>query len=311
MKTISEYKPVILGIDHGYGNIKTAHRIFLSGVDRLAGEAITEESILRYKGCCYAIGESHLTYLGEKTGSDDFYILTLAAIAEELRYRGMNEANIILAAGLPLAWTMSQGKSFRQYLQQEKDLEFDYKGKHYHVYISRVYTFPQGLAETYALGSLDGENMIVDIGNGTMNVARISNGIPIEKSLVTENFGVSICVRNIQQAISKFLGRNVEERVIENLIRSGCKGRGDNISKITEEYAGEYAREIARRLAVHGFETGYMRLYVFGGGGCLLKNYSDYTEDDNVIFNEDICANAKGYEFLARKKLELSERKTA
>ena len=41
-----------------------------------------------------------------------------------------------------------------------------------------------------------------------------------------------------------------------------------------------------------------MKLYVVGGGGCLIKNFADY-DKERVIFNEDICATAKGYETLA------------
>jgi plasmid segregation protein ParM len=47
-----------------------------------------------------------------------------------------------------------------------------------------------------------------------------------------------------------------------------------------------------------------MRLYVLGGGSCLIRNFGIY-ETDRVTINDDICATAKGYEYLA----ELSARK--
>ena len=46
MKNISEYKQVIIGIDHGYGNIKTAHEVFRCGVEKLTGDAIKQISTL-------------------------------------------------------------------------------------------------------------------------------------------------------------------------------------------------------------------------------------------------------------------------
>ena len=46
-----------------------------------------------------------------------------------------------------------------------------------------------------------------------------------------------------------------------------------------------------------------MRLYVVGGGSCILKNFGDY-EKDRVIINDDICATAKGYELLATQKMQ-------
>jgi plasmid segregation protein ParM len=41
-----------------------------------------------------------------------------------------------------------------------------------------------------------------------------------------------------------------------------------------------------------------MRLYVLGGGSCLIRNFGIY-ETDRVTINDDICATAKGYEYLA------------
>ncbi len=45
-----------------------------------------------------------------------------------------------------------------------------------------------------------------------------------------------------------------------------------------------------------------MHLYVIGGGGCLFRYYSNIASNGNVTFIQDICANAKGYEYLATQK---------
>ena len=44
------------------------------------------------------------------------------------------------------------------------------------------------------------------------------------------------------------------------------------------------------------------RLYVTGGGGCLVKHFCK-TNPDRMVFVEDICAAAKGYEYLAEIRL--------
>ena len=103
---------IIVGVDHGYGNMKTAHRVFRTGVECMEEEPIVSKNFVRYKDKFYVIGESHLVYQGNKTDSEDFYILTLAALAEELKFRGLHEANVILAVGLPLAWMKSQGSRY-------------------------------------------------------------------------------------------------------------------------------------------------------------------------------------------------------
>lgn len=94
----------IIGLDHGYGNMKTAHRIFRTGVECFEEEPIVSMNYIKYKDKYYVIGENHLIYQGNKTDSQDFFILTLAGLAEELKFRGLHEAKVVLAVGLPLAW---------------------------------------------------------------------------------------------------------------------------------------------------------------------------------------------------------------
>ena len=49
-----------------------------------------------------------------------------------------------------------------------------------------------------------------------------------------------------------------------------------------------------------------MRLYVVGGGGCLIRNFGTYDES-RVTILADICATAKGYEYLALMSLKRRE----
>ena len=57
-----------------------------------------------------------------------------------------------------------------------------------------------------------------------------------------------------------------------------------------------------RRLREHEYNPELMKLYVVGGGGCLIENFTDY-DPARVTINTDICATAKGYELLASGKL--------
>ena len=51
----------------------------------------------------------------------------------------------------------------------------------------------------------------------------------------------------------------------------------------------------------HDYDPKLMKLYVVGGGGCLIRNFADF-DASRVIINDDICATAKGYELLAEQK---------
>ena len=303
MQKFNSSTKIIIGVDHGYGNMKTAHRVFKTGVECFEEEPIVSMNYIKYKDRYYVIGENHLIYQGNKTDSDEFHILTLAALAEELKFRGIHEANVTLAVGLPLAWAKAQAADFKKYLMQEQELHFEFRKERYHVHLCGVEVFPQGFAAVVNLGVMTGMNMLADIGNGTMNVMQIVDNKPLEKSLVTEKFGVGICMKEIQKELSKENGEDISEMLIEPLLRNGLQERTDSTAKKVEHIATRYTENIRRRLTDYGYKEGLVHLYVIGGGGCLIRNYSDLAEKTGVTFITDICANAKGYEILAEKKL--------
>ena len=42
-----------------------------------------------------------------------------------------------------------------------------------------------------------------------------------------------------------------------------------------------------------------MKLFIVGGGGCLVKNFGKYNAH-TVIFEDDLHASAKGFEYMAQ-----------
>ena len=50
---------LIVGIDHGYGNIKTATTVTPTGIARLDAAPIFTRNMLYYDGSYYLIGEGH------------------------------------------------------------------------------------------------------------------------------------------------------------------------------------------------------------------------------------------------------------
>jgi len=45
-----------------------------------------------------------------------------------------------------------------------------------------------------------------------------------------------------------------------------------------------------------------MRLWIVGGGGCLLRHFGEF-DRDRVTIIDNIHANAEGYEYLAERRL--------
>ena len=92
----------IIGIDHGYGNIKTANCCFPTGVMKSDSEPTFAGDLLVWDGKYYSVGVGHKEFTADKFDDEDYYVLTLAAIARELKREKITDAEVIIAAGLPL-----------------------------------------------------------------------------------------------------------------------------------------------------------------------------------------------------------------
>lgn len=85
-----------------------------------------------------------------------------------------------------------------------------------------------------------------------------------------------------------------------------CKGTANIVQsdmKIIKAEVQKYVAEIFHRLRDHGYDENTMMLYITGGGGCLVKNFYKFNAD-RIQFVDDICAAAKGYEYLAETMMK-------
>ena len=295
---------MIIGVDHGYGNIKTANHCFKTGILSYDSEPLFTGDMLTYNGRYYLIGEGHKEFIAEKIKDEDYYLLTLVAIAKELKEAELTEANIVLAAGLPLTWTSGQKKGFAAYLGKNKEVDFNYKKVDYHITIDDVRIYPQGYSAIAEFAStMKGVNLVADIGNGTMNVLYMVNGRPQSGKMYTEKFGAYQCTLAIREMFMQKTQREINDAIIEEVLCTGTASIPAADIKIIRMIAKEYVDGIFRRLREHGYDECTMMLYITGGGGCLVKNFGKVSTD-RVKFVDDICAAAKGYEYLAEAQLK-------
>ena len=300
-------KEMIIAIDHGYSNIKTANTCFKAGVIAHEGKPAFTNDLLVYDGRCYTIGEGHKEYSPFKTNDQDYYLLTLAAIARELSLRGLGEAKVIIAAGLPLTWVKEQGEGFRAYLLQNPEVRFSFRGTAYHVEIIDAFIYPQGFAAVADhMKTFTGTNMLADIGNGTMNIMQLINRKPIQSTCITEFFGTHQCTLRIRETLLSRFGKTAGDELIDEYIRTGKADIDQRYQDAMRESAMEYVSGLFRKLREHGYDPDLMKLYVVGGGGCLIKHFAE-ADPARVMVNDDINATAKGYEYLARLALRRRE----
>lgn len=304
MTTNTNGNIIVIGIDHGFGNIKTVNTVFKTGVTSYDKEPIFRNNLIIYNDRFYQIGEEHKEFTADKIQDEDYYILTLAAIARELHIRGLTTARVHIAAGLPLTWVREQKESFRAYLLQNRDVDFTFKDTNYHVEIVGADIFPQGFsAVADRLRDFTGINMLADIGNGTMNIMYINEHRPVEQKSYTEKFGTNQCMIAIRERMMSQFNVSVDEEIIERVIRFGKADISERYLAAIREAAAEYVDGIFRRLREHEYNPELMRLFVVGGGASMIRNFGSY-DPDRVTFIDDIRATAKGYELLAKRKLK-------
>lgn len=297
----------IIAVDHGYGNIKTANTVTPTGITAYETEPIFTGNILDYNGTYYRIGEGHKEFIPDKAIDEDYYLLTLMAVARELNIFSIQEADVHLAAGIPLTWIRHQREEFRSYLLQNLEVSYRFNNKDYHIRFVGCSLYPQGYpAIVNRLGDLKGTNLLADIGNGTMNILYINNKKAQEIRCWTEKFGVNQCLIAAKNAILDRFGVKIEEATVEQVLRFKAADISAPYLNCITAVARQYVANIFSTLRKYEYNPDLMRLYVVGGGGCMIRNFGMYDES-RVTILDDICATAKGYEHLALMSLKRRE----
>ena len=97
-----------IGIDHGWSMMKTISQVFVTGVKEITTTPALFGDVLEYEGKFYKVGTVRQEVKDTKVEDDSFYLLTLAAVAKELKRRGLAEAKVWIWAGFTITaiiWT--------------------------------------------------------------------------------------------------------------------------------------------------------------------------------------------------------------
>jgi len=297
---MTEYKGIkIIAVDHGYGNIKTANTVTPTGITEYDSEPVFKGNILEYDGKWYKIGEGHKDFISDK----DYYLFTLMAIARELNREKITDADVHIACGLPLKWVRVQRDSFRDYLMRKKKLSFRYNGTDFHVKLIGCTILPQGYpAIARSAKNYRGTHMVADIGNGTMNIMYIIDKKVQEESCWTEKLGANECMIKACNAVMDRTGSSIDESTVDKVLRFGTADIPEEYIAIIRDVAEDYVEELFAVLRKYNYNPDLVKLHVVGGGAALVKNFGKY-DPEKVEIIDDICANAKGYEYIAEQML--------
>ena len=131
----------VIGIDHGWSMMKTISQVFVTGVKEITTTPALFGDVLEYEGKFYKVGTVRQEVKDTKVEDDSFYLLTLAAVAKELKRRGLAEAKVFLAVGLPLTRFGAEKNDFIKYLTKNKRVSFKYENESYHIEIDVKLSF--------------------------------------------------------------------------------------------------------------------------------------------------------------------------
>ena len=299
-------------MDHGYAAMKTVHGSFPSGLVAYEHEPYTLNDVLEYGGKYYVVGSGRQPLQKNKTQTEDYYLLTLAAIVKELAYRNAGTAaDIHLAAGLPLTSFGRDKKAFQDYLcRGGKPVSFRYEGQDYAVTISKVSLFPQGYAAVLTQnGLLDEPSVIVaDIGGWTVDLMRLDDRIPNAATCRSMELGMIRCLDEISEQIRRSLGLSMTAAQIESVLRADASRMDEDAKKIIRQEAEHYTKHLLSAIAESGLDVRAMPAVFLGGGAALLKQYVSAADGlCRPIILDDVSLNAKGYERLTEQMAQKYE----
>ena len=203
---------IIIGIDHGFYAIKTAHCSFPAGLTSYGEhEPYTRQGLLEFGGCFFVCGSGRQPIQRDKTANDNYYLLTLAAIAKEIQQRGLPpECSVRIAAGLPLTSFGRDKPKFREYLlRSNQPVNFKFEGVEYSITIEEVAVFPQGYAALMTeVGLLQDEPsmLLMDLGGWTVDLMRVDNAIPAADTAHSLELGMIRCVDDIREQVRRETG---------------------------------------------------------------------------------------------------------
>lgn len=290
----------IIGFDDGYQLGKTANFVFDNGIHRLGCvEPTLKENSLFYNGEYYKVGEGRAAITEDKVSDDQARLRTMAAAAMELRQAGICQAEAILAVGLPFSNYGRDKQKLIDYYSGQDSLEFSYEGEDYSITTAGVVVCPQCYSAVASrLGNMKSDYLIVDIGSKTTDVVYVRNGFPVESKSITIEKAVVKWMKEIQREMKIQTGKDIPEDEIMKVMLKKESNLPGAYAELVRGMLREKVQSLELELAERNYSMDYLNIIYVGGGALIARDYAGRYRS-HTAYDCDLCANAKGYEFLA------------
>ena len=302
---------IIIGVDHGNGNIKTESTVFPCGFVKQSVKPakVFSKDIIRYRGNYFILTDTKFPYKTDKTKDEDYFILTLFAIAKEAEIKNLNlyGKDVILSVGLPPAHLEKSADRFRQYFERyaSEGINFEYNGKNFSFYLKKLYVNPQNYAAVvfYEQDTLKKYKTVycIDIGDGTVDLITIKSGVPDKQTIVSREIGISVMRDKLINDVVNDFEYTLDNDIIDQVLLGEETVLPDSVINRIKYETKEWSENIVNQLHPKVPDFRINPTIFSGGGAKLLKPFFEKSELFGMTrYIEDICANAKGYSMIAK-----------
>ena len=293
---------MIIGIDHGNYAIKTKHFSFPAGVAAYSHEPYTLKNTVQLKGKYYVCGTGRQPLLQDKTRTESYYILTLAAIAKELRHRCLpQDIKVDLAAGLPLTRYGRDKKAFTEYLfRKGESISFRFEGEFYKITIRSVTIFPQGysaLAIHPEVMQNEPSVLLMDVGGWTVDLMRLDHSVPNASTCRSLELGMIRCMDEVREQVLRDTGLSVTDAQVESVLAGQTCTMEESAQELIRQQGGLYIDRLFSAVTEAGFDLRALPVILMGGGAATVMKHLGHCKGicRAVVLGDD-KVNAEGYE---------------
>lgn len=301
---------MLLAIDHGNYNIKTPHHCFMAGLAEHSVRPPMADEVLEYEGKFWTLSGKRLSYRRDKTQDESYFILTLFAIAREMKSVGNYNTTekVHLAVGLPPEHFGLLRDKFANYFKRPRPIHFTYNDKPYTITVGNVYVYPQAFAAIAPQKSQLNHHLqvfLVDIGGYTTDVLLLKGGRPDMQFCRSLEMGVITMNNDIIRRVGALHDMRIEDEHISAVLAGKETILPEAVKKTIRESAAHHAKDILDKLRELQVDLRANPAVFIGGGSILFREHLEKSPMvASAAFLENPSANAIGYKLLAEAQMK-------
>ena len=298
---------MLFAIDHGNSAIKTPDFVFTSGLTDYPVKPPVETDVLEFGGIFWTLSGERIPYMRDKTKDERFFILSLFAIAKELRQREalqpMVEAE--LAIGLPPEHYELRNR-FAEYFKRGT-VQFKFNDTPISLMIRQVLVYPQAYAAVVPQAQIIQQNprtFVVDIGGFTTDVLLLRGVQPDMQFCRSLEMGAIPMANGIIDRVSALHDIKIDDDHIADVIQGRPTILPDDVQETIRATVKSYAAGILDKLRELQVDLRATPAIFTGGGAALFRTFIETSSQvAKAEFVADPKANAVGFGMLATAQL--------